>query len=319
MFSSGEKDDVIHKYCEQTGLNNSEFYSAGKLDQYKVLLLTALVYDHTFYALVINYREAINAGLAIREIEEKSLDPVMADLNVIPFRTVPNGFHIPLRFLIAVAGFVVIFFFAILIGVSNTEPEPQVDNAWILSLKEPEKERGGNAYISTENSGTRIGLLSPLMGMSMGAKEKNVDADLTISHYTKTIRQDRNNPNLYVNRGIAYTLSGYLDSAVKDFNKAIEIDPKNASAYYNRAIANTGKDVEFSIVIADLETAIAINPGDKDAYYAIGVLYYRQYEKEEEKPVAILEKAIDAFSHIMDYKDSYIIFDYLGKISSQNP
>jgi tetratricopeptide (TPR) repeat protein len=319
MFSSGEKDEVIRRYCEQTGLNSPEFYPAGRLDQYTVLLLTALVYDQSFYALAVNYREAINAGLAVRESGENSLDPAVAESHIIPFHTAPGGFHKTPRFLITAAGFVVIFFFAILIGVSNTGLGPRVNNAWVLNLKEPEKELEGNACVSMENNGARIGLLSPLMGMTMGTKGKNADTNLTISHYTKTIRQDRNNSNLYVNRGIAYTLNGYLDSAVKDFNKAIELDPQNASAYYNRAIANTGRDAEFGVTIADLETAIAINPGDKDAYYALGVLYYRRYEKEETKPAAILDKAIDAFSRITDYKDSYIILDYLGKINSQNP
>ena len=73
MFSSEEEDDVIQKYREQTGLNNTEHNPANLLEQYKVMLLTALIYNRAFYAMTENYRGFISAGLPVGKVEEEVL------------------------------------------------------------------------------------------------------------------------------------------------------------------------------------------------------------------------------------------------------
>jgi tetratricopeptide (TPR) repeat protein len=320
MLSLGEEDDAIQKYRGQTGLNNTEYNSKSLLDQYKVLLLTALVYSPTFYAMAKNFRGFVSAGLAVgEEVKEDSLDPAPTSTGKIT--------HIPIRHrlfpissssrkvigIAAAAGFALILFVTILLKIFNIGPGPQISNAWASIIIEPEND--GIAYIPMEDMGVRIDLLSPLTGRPRGATNEIDNTKTTISYYTKAIRTDKNNTDLYINRGIAYTLDGYIEAAIKDFNKAIELDPKNASAYYNRAIANAGKNAETEVIAADFKTAIAINPDDKDAYYALGVLYYRQYEKN--KTMVLLETAIDAFGHIKGYKDADNILDYLKELRNR--
>ena len=76
---------------------------------------------------------------------------------------------------------------------------------------------------------------------------------------------------------------------------------------------NTGIDD----IAADFKTAITINPGDKAAYYAIGVLYYLQYEKD--KTTDLLDTAIEAFEHIKGYKDKEVngILEHLKDLKEQ--
>ena len=313
MLSFFEKDNAVQKYCEQTNLNNAEYDPATLLDQYKILLLTALVYENTFYAMAINYRESINAGLAVGEIEENSTNSSIANSGkIIPFSVTRSRFiKNSQKYLAAAASLAAVVFFTMLIRI-NTGYGSQVNNAWVSSLKEPEKAINGITYNAGEVNSVRIGLLSPLLDKAMWIKNEAPDNGSTIDYYTKAIRRDNKNADLYVNRGVAYTIGGYLDSAVKDFNKAIKLDPKNASAYYNRAIANAGKNIEQDAIINDLETAISINPGDKDAYYAIGVFYYRQYDNDENKQEALLEAAINSFKNIPGYKDTDTIMDIIN-------
>jgi len=72
MLSLGEEDDAVKRYRKETGLNNAECDSASLLEQYKVPLLTALIYNRAFYAMALNYRGFVNAGLAIGEVEKKA-------------------------------------------------------------------------------------------------------------------------------------------------------------------------------------------------------------------------------------------------------
>ena len=72
IFSSGEEDDVIKKYREQLGLNSADHDPAILIEQYKVLLLTALIFNRDFYTMGVNSRGFISAGLAIGEIKRDS-------------------------------------------------------------------------------------------------------------------------------------------------------------------------------------------------------------------------------------------------------
>jgi len=75
MFSSGEKDDAVQKYIEQTGLNTAECNPADLLERYKVLLITALIYNRDFYAMAMNSRGFIGAGLGAGAVKEEKIIP----------------------------------------------------------------------------------------------------------------------------------------------------------------------------------------------------------------------------------------------------
>jgi len=74
MLSLGEEDDAVKKYRAETGLKDAEYDSANLLNKYAELLLTAMIYNPAFYAMAVNFRGFVNAGYAIGEVEEDSLD-----------------------------------------------------------------------------------------------------------------------------------------------------------------------------------------------------------------------------------------------------
>jgi len=308
ILSSGKDDDAVKRYRKETGLNNDEYDSASLIEQYKVLLLTAMVYNRAFYSMAVNYRGFVNSGLAIGEIEEGSINMAQkTNVNNVslfnrrkfPERRNIRGISHKVIFAVtaAAAGFVIVFFFAVLFKFFNFGLGRQINNEWTASLIEPKKTLDGIAYVPMEQ-GVRMELMLPSGARARGAKIETDSTKATIDYYTKEMRADKNNADLYISRGIAYTLNGYLEAAVKDFNKAIELDPKNSSAYYNRALANAGMDKGIDTIVADLETVLSLNPGDKDAYCALGVVYFNQYQKEDDS--MYLDFAKDAFESIKD-------------------
>jgi len=309
LFSPGGEDAVIQNYRDQTGLNGASCKPEnGLIDTYKVMLVTALIYNPAFYAMALNFRDSVNAGFLVKEVDKDALSG-RVKVKVYIFKNFRPVFA-------AAAAFVVILFVAVLVRVFYGGMGSQFNNSWIAGLVEPGKDQDGIAYVSGMDEGARIGLLSPLIGAAMGTGSSTAGSDPTIKYYTNAIRRDKSNSSLYVNRGIAYTVRGYLDSAIKDFNRAVKLNPQNAEAYYNRAIAYTGKGgAEIPYALADLEAALSINSGDRESLYAMGVLYYRQYEGSEDHPPELLRKALDVFERIPGYKDSELVYDYLLKLN----
>lgn len=95
-----------------------------------------------------------------------------------------------------------------------------------------------------------------------------------MEQYTLAILADEGNPQLYIDRGIAYLDARSYDLAVGDFTSAIARDPVSAIAYMNRGNALDEKG-ETRQAIEDYNKAIRIDPGYANAYYNRGIAYYR--------------------------------------------
>ena len=307
MISPDEQDGVIQKFRNDTGLNDERQYSPALLvAQYGTMLAAGLIYHPSLYAMAMNYYGAVNAGFSAAQVTE---GPSI-------IKNKKRGISFPVNsrmvFATAAAAVAVVFFIAVIIRL-NQGTGQRIDNDWISGLIEPLKGQDGVSFISEGNEGARVGIRSPLVSIAMSSASKPTEISDVIENYSKLIKMDKNKALLYVNRGIAYTLQGYVDAAIMDFNKAIELEPDNTSAYFNRAAAFMGKgDVEMAT--ADLITVISINSSDNEAYYALGVLYFKQYENDITKPRVLLEKSLDAFSRIQGYKDADLIFDYLSRL-----
>jgi tetratricopeptide (TPR) repeat protein len=317
LFSSGEDNSLIQSYRTQAGLNYPQYDNkVALIDKYKVMIVTALIYNPVFYSMTLNFLAALESGFSAGDFGQGSFPGQIKGKGaaIISFSVLSSSLYKIPRPVVAAAGLAVIFSLMVLIKLFMGGAEMRVSNRWVASLIEPQKDRNGIAYLSATDGRTRIELPSPLIGMAMGNGNDAAGSNATVDYYSRAIRRNRNNSALYVNRGIAYTVNGYLDLAVKDFTKAIEIDPQNIAAYYNRAIAYTGKGVaETETAIKDLQTAVGINPDDRESLYALGVLYCWQYENDETKPAALLQNAINSFERIRNYKDVDIILDYLSK------
>ncbi len=74
----------------------------------------------------------------------------------------------------------------------------------------------------------------------------------------RLLQLDPTDDELYLIRGIAYSLKGLNDEAILDYSKAIAIDPRNADAYFNRAQAYEAKNMNDKAV-QDYQTAARLN------------------------------------------------------------
>ena len=281
---------LLHMVSEPGGRYDP---SPALIARHGTLLAAAMIYNPQFYAMAINYREAVNINFKKKD-------------NIIPFRVTSR------MVFAAAAVFAAAFFIALLLLI-NGRPQ-RTNNEWIAGLTAPETE-DGVSFVSHNSGGARIGIKSPLVGIAMSSAGNRADISASAAHYAKAVKKESNNAAMYVNRGAAYTLQGYLDLAIDDFNKAIEIDPRNTSAYFNRAAAFAGKgEAKMSSAIDDLAAILIMDPHDNEASYALGVLYFKLYEDDETKPVGLLETAVNIFGNIQGYKDADIIFDYLSRL-----
>ncbi|MCL2721442.1 MAG: hypothetical protein FWD47_08905 [Treponema sp.] len=66
LLSSGKEDEAVKTFCEKTNLKDPKTF----FEQFKVLLITAMIYNPYFYTMAVNYRGLVNAGLTIGEAEK---------------------------------------------------------------------------------------------------------------------------------------------------------------------------------------------------------------------------------------------------------
>ena len=73
------------------------------------------------------------------------------------------------------------------------------------------------------------------------AAVKKQDTARAIPHFTKALRLDPNNADVYDSRGQAYLTLHDPDSAIADFATEIRLKPKQARGYRNRGTAHLSK------------------------------------------------------------------------------
>ncbi len=102
---------------------------------------------------------------------------------------------------------------------------------------------------------------------------KYTDPDKALEYLNEAISLDSNYDDAYINRGIAWHVTGNYDRAISDYNKAIELNPGYALAYYNRGYAwhVTGN---YDRAMSDFNKAIELNPGYVDAYNNRGYAWH---------------------------------------------
>ncbi len=170
-----------------------------------------------------------------------------------------------------------------------------------------------------------------------------------IEYYTKAIKLNPKNPNLYLNRGIAYANDGNCIKAQIDFdfalkfkfdskflvyyNKAycysIENNPQIAILLYSKSIAenskyansynNRGVEYEklynYSNALIDYLNAILYDSNNYTVYYNIAKI--KNYYKEKKDALFYLNKSLDLKS---DYKETLILradcYVYLNELDN---
>jgi tetratricopeptide (TPR) repeat protein len=111
--------------------------------------------------------------------------------------------------------------------------------------------------------------------------------NLSINDYTKMIAIDPYNYNLYVDRGLLYSINGDFNKAKDDFAKAIQINPSSFEAYNNRGNIYR-QEKQYDLAISDYTMCTEINPNAVQGYINRGSVYDDMYD---------YKLAIKDFSH----------------------
>ena len=158
-----------------------------------------------------------------------------------------------------------------------------------------------------------------------GQEKTAFDPQEELKRVNHLLRGDKDNADLFYNRGWIHEVTGDLESAKRDYTKAIEINPAHADAYYNRgrlylkteraalAIKDLSKTIELrpesadaycnrgnayllrgenDLALMDYNAALKLDSEDPDLYYNRAVIYLKRGDRQ--KAVADLKKAASA-------------------------
>jgi tetratricopeptide (TPR) repeat protein len=98
-------------------------------------------------------------------------------------------------------------------------------------------------------------------------------------------------PDVYIERGIAYRKSQRLNEAISDYGEAIRLSPSNADAYFDRGNARQYAGA-FDLAIEDYSKALELKPGLVQAHGNRGNAYM------EEQRFAL---AVEDFSAVLQH------------------
>jgi tetratricopeptide (TPR) repeat protein len=76
----------------------------------------------------------------------------------------------------------------------------------------------------------------------------------------------KNDPAVYIGRGLAFLMLKNQINAMEDLEKAVKLGPENAEAYSARAYARMQK-WRYSEAIEDFNKAVGLDQGDYNNYY----------------------------------------------------
>lgn len=134
--------------------------------------------------------------------------------------------------------------------------------------------------------------------------------DKAIAHYSESINLNSQSHSPYINRGICYIDTGYINLAIKDFNSAINIDPRSADAYISRGVAYRDKG-NLDLAIKDCDIALELEPGNADAHYNRGEFYLRlaEWDRAESDLTAAQDNGMDIVAQFRSDYESVSHFE----------
>lgn len=136
------------------------------------------------------------------------------------------------------------------------------------------QETGGNTKNETDRLLSESGDLSASFAYRAYMKFNQNKFMESILDYDTAILLDRNNPELYLNRGLVLEKTDSLDAALRDYLIAGTIAPDLDKVYY--AQGNIWYKLNnYSKSITLYSRAISLNPGNGYAYYNRALSYYK--------------------------------------------
>jgi tetratricopeptide (TPR) repeat protein len=150
--------------------------------------------------------------------------------------------------------------------------------------------------------------LNPEIYLNRGiAYYDNGQLELAFSDFDKTIALAPKSEWAYVNRGAIYDERGQYDQAIADYDKAIFLKPDFAKAYNNRGNSYRTKG-QYDHAIADYDKAVSLDQNDSRTYLNRGFTFF--YMRQFDQAVNDFERAAkinpdDAYPHVWIYLASF--------------
>lgn len=85
-------------------------------------------------------------------------------------------------------------------------------------------------------------------------------------------------PQIYINRGVAFLQKEEYEEAIEDFKDALVHNPRNATVLNYKAFASYRMGL-YEEAVADYDKAIDLNPDNATAYYNRGMAHLRSNNK----------------------------------------
>lgn len=136
-------------------------------------------------------------------------------------------------------------------------------------------------------------------------------------YYSQAIKNNPENPDLFLERGNAFLNSNKTDSALMDYDRALQLKPEFKEAYYNRGLIYYNRK-QYRNSINETKRAVEIDPDYAEAMLLIGDDFYNSSQLDS--AMTWYETAYSkgyrsaALSHVMAY-----IYDTKGNTQKAIP
>jgi len=104
--------------------------------------------------------------------------------------------------------------------------------------------------------------------------------------------------------GVILFKSGHLAESNKELDQAVALDPKAALAYFSRARSLVALGDEQA-ALRDLETMVALQPDNRDAYSELARLYAKAGQPQKAADALAKEKAITTATS-SEYRNDFL-------------
>ena len=135
------------------------------------------------------------------------------------------------------------------------------------------------------------------------ASEKFMNRDIkgALEELNTAIKSNKENPELYLNRGYLKQVMNDFSGAMDDYNQALKISPNYAYAYNNRGVLKVEMN-DIDGAMSDYETALKYKGNYSDVYYNRGNLKYMLGDNagalsDFDKAIQLNPKDADAYNN----------------------
>ncbi|AFY56543.1 cytochrome c biogenesis factor [Rivularia sp. PCC 7116] len=135
-----------------------------------------------------------------------------------------------------------------------------------------------------------------------------------INSFTKAIKANPQDAEMYELRGDVYSRNGNIKKALADYAQAIRINPNDASAYTSRASIRLVQQKDSQGALTDLNKALSLDPSQDKAYFFRTIIRIQQ--KDRQRALADINNAI---RYVVSDADKYMYKGIKSALQGNKP